>query len=638
VDGGANWTRLNAFQRSAISIRGSVVYVSNTGSNFSPIFERSTDSGLTFTRMSSTGARDITTSADGTVFIATATGVSKSTNGGVSFTPSGLVNINISKVRVAPDGTMYASSASNLYVSLNQGASWSFSQPSTKLTLGSDTVFRALNVASDNTVFAMIAGVVVKSVDRGNTWTAINAPLQGRQNLRSITQESGTPQNIYAISDAALAKSVDGGKNWQRSIPSTLCGTNFCYGTLVRQFNTPAATVFVVADLTDSRLSFSRDGGATFVKATFSPAIGAITSIVQSPTSKGILYASASNGVYRSIDAGTTWTRLATGLPVNSNHSAIAIDSINSNLIFTSVRTSDSTSVLYKSQDGGANWTLAALPLNSQVTSILAIADFTYVTSYGNGLFVSGDNGQSWTSQNSGTTTARFLKIAQSPTNPSNLFLTGDAGQVYQSLNAGTTWTVLNYRLPARDVADIIVDPDGKTLHLAIDRGSETSGYYQYTINPPVVGTLIDVYRLYSPVTEGYLYTNDENEYKVLTTAANWRGDGKVYRALTAPGSIDAVPTTPYYRLYSPVLRRHLWTTDLNEYTVLATRNWSQDGVAWHMSTKASDTSTPLFRLYSETGRKHFYTIDLDERNKFAREGWIDEGAVGYVLRPAPLP
>ena len=149
--------------------------------------------------------------------------------------------------------------------------------------------------------------------------------------------------------------------------------------------------------------------------------------------------------------------------------------------------------------------------------------------------------------------------------------------------------------------------PDGKTLHIAMPRGySSSSGYYQYTINPPVVGTLVDVYRMYSPVTEGYLYTADANEYQFLTTAAGWRGDGKVYWALTSPGSIDAVPTTPYFRLFSPPLRRHFWTTDLNEYTVLGDRDWLKDGVAWHMSTRATDTSTPLFRLYSNTFKKHF--------------------------------
>ncbi|HFI0151475.1 TPA: glycosyhydrolase, partial [Streptococcus suis] len=43
---------------------------------------------------------------------------------------------------------------------------------------------------------------------------------------------------------------------------------------------------------------------------------------------------------------------------------------------------------------------------------------------------------------------------------------------------------------------------------------------------------------------------------------------------------------TGLYRLYHPGLQVHLYTTDTNEYRVLASRGWNQEGLAWNTSDK----------------------------------------------------
>ena len=52
--------------------------------------------------------------------------------------------------------------------------------------------------------------------------------------------------------------------------------------------------------------------------------------------------------------------------------------------------------------------------------------------------------------------------------------------------------------------------------------------------------------------------------------------------ALTLISALPAQAQSPQsrYRLYHPSLQTHLYTTDLNEYTVLGTRGWSQENEA----------------------------------------------------------
>ena len=91
-------------------------------------------------------------------------------------------------------------------------------------------------------------------------------------------------------------------------------------------------------------------------------------------------------------------------------------------------------------------------------------------------------------------------------------------------------------------------------------------------VEEPKVQAPAPVYRLYQPDLKVHLYTKDTNEYKVLATRG-WKQEGVAYRSF---GSV------PVYRLYHAGIRKHLYTKDANEYKVLATRGWLQEGVSWY--------------------------------------------------------
>ena len=101
------------------------------------------------------------------------------------------------------------------------------------------------------------------------------------------------------------------------------------------------------------------------------------------------------------------------------------------------------------------------------------------------------------------------------------------------------------------------------------------------------------VYRLYYAGTKDHHYTMDENEYRVLATRG-WEQEGVAWRS--APEGEGR----PVYRLYYAGTKDHHYTMDENEYRVLATRGWEQEGVAWYgavnWGTGGGGSSVPVTR------------------------------------------
>ena len=157
------------------------------------------------------------------------------------------------------------------------------------------------------------------------------------------------------------------------------------------------------------------------------------------------------------------------------------------------------------------------------------------------------------------------------------------------------------------------------------------------TFNANLTGNLVVRYRLFSPGTLEHLYTTDFNEYSVLPVCCAWNAEGAVYKLFSGPGSYLGVAAVPYYRLYNPSSHQHHWTTDLNEYTVLPTVGWQQEGTDGYILPTPVTGALPLYRLYIAVfGGLHLWTIDINEMNYLtANAGWVNEGIAGYVI---PLP
>ncbi|HFU4000692.1 TPA: hypothetical protein ACGO3D_000789 [Streptococcus suis] len=128
------------------------------------------------------------------------------------------------------------------------------------------------------------------------------------------------------------------------------------------------------------------------------------------------------------------------------------------------------------------------------------------------------------------------------------------------------------------------------------------------------------VYRLYNAGLKVHLYTTDFNEYNVLAERG-WSPEGVAFKS--------AKEGTPVYRLYNADLKVHLYTTDANEYEVLGGRGWNKEGVAFN----SVKEGTPVYRLYNEGLKKHLYTTDANEYEVLATRGWKKEGVAFYSAK-----
>ena len=85
------------------------------------------------------------------------------------------------------------------------------------------------------------------------------------------------------------------------------------------------------------------------------------------------------------------------------------------------------------------------------------------------------------------------------------------------------------------------------------------------------------VYRLYNAGLQNHLYTSDTNEVQVLTRYHGWVPDNNGQPVFYSNGTIAI------YRVYNPKLRGlHHWTTDSNEYAVLPSHGWQQEGIKFY--------------------------------------------------------
>jgi len=153
----------------------------------------------------------------------------------------------------------------------------------------------------------------------------------------------------------------------------------------------------------------------------------------------------------------------------------------------------------------------------------------------------------------------------------------------------------------------------------------------------PTSGTEVPVYRLFSPVTKEHLYTSDVNEYNTLATEG-WDQEGLAWNDYNGLVTISGVTTIPVYRLYNIPEQQHLWTTDPNEYNTLKNfvGTWSVDGIAGYIFPTVVVSSTALYRMswpFDPAADIHLWTTDLNEYDTDTSVyGWTMEGIIGYVM------
>jgi photosystem II stability/assembly factor-like uncharacterized protein len=211
------------------------------------------------------------------------------------------------------------------------------------------------------------------------------------------------------------------------------------------------------------------DAGTVWTPIFDSQPVASIGALALAPSDTKTIYAgtgesdirsdlSSGNGVYKSIDAGSTWKHV--GLEDTRQISRIVIDPRNSNVVYVGALGHaygpNEERGVYKSVDGGMNWAKVLSPAPDIGISDLAIC--------------------------SGNPQLLFAGTWNSHRPPWSTYapIDGPGGGLYRSQDAGKTWSRLNSKgLPEGDWGRIGVDiaPDGKRVYALIQ--AKKAGLYR---------------------------------------------------------------------------------------------------------------------------------------------------------------
>jgi photosystem II stability/assembly factor-like uncharacterized protein len=234
----------------------------------------------------------------------------------------------------------------------------------------------------------------------------------------------------------------------------------------------------------------SVDGGHVWSITDSSTINKFIRSLAVHPSNSNLVYAGTGNGVYKTIDGGTIWVSSSTGIPSGTSIRALEINPSNPNLIYAG---SDS-SYLFRSINGGSSWTQVT-NLNGFLSQDRFIRTITIDHQFGNILYAGSDSGRIYKSTNSGVDWNLFVQlpithsvrtVLQHPANR-NVFFVGTFGDgIFISIDNGAHWTTFNTGLTDLDIYSIESD-NSEPLNLYVGTGSHGIFHttYQLVNHPP---------------------------------------------------------------------------------------------------------------------------------------------------------
>ena len=356
--------------------------------------------------------------------------------------------------------------AAGVSPSLYRALHWRFVGP----MRGGRTVAIAGVAEQPNVFYIGVAdGGVWKTQDAGRTWVPM-FDREGTGSIGAIAVAATNPQIVYAGSGEGLQrpdlavgdgvyKSADGGHTWAhlglrdgQQIAAIAVDPRDPNRLFVAVLGHPYGAN------PERGIYRSADGGASFQRVLYeNDDVGAFDVAID-PANPQVVYATLwaarqapweiggsfeieGSGIFKSTDGGTTWTKLAAGLPPRIGRSEVAIAPSNSNVVYAYADVEakgDDAGALYRSDDAGAHF--------ARVNAEDEIAQ------RGNDL----------------------VSLAVDPRDPQTLYLTNTSA--YRSTDGGRTLVPFKGAPGGDDYHKVWVNPrDGAIIAFAADQGATIS-------------------------------------------------------------------------------------------------------------------------------------------------------------------
>jgi photosystem II stability/assembly factor-like uncharacterized protein len=422
----------------------------------------------------------------------------KTTNGGASWTPTGVGTSSDSEIRtylrtqgwydntivVSPQNPNVVIAGGVTYIkSVDGGLTWS------RLFTSSNVHVDAHDLRYDagGTLYIANDGGIWTSTDDGVTVMERNANLPTRQFYALSVDPVNRMRTFGGQQDNGTIRRGDaGGTEWDRffggdgfdcpinpDVPSLVYAT-WQTGNILRTADSGAATPI---------LGYRTPVYAEGEEKPF------FTRLVLDPSNPSTVY-TVSWRVWRSTTGGDSWTPLPTTTPdgpiwgesLTIRAIAVAPSDPKVLMIGKAVR-----STVFRSVDGGLTWKRAATGLPTRIVNFLEIdpANPNIVWAAMAGLtkpsvYQSIDGGATWSGRGEGLPGFSAQVIRVDPTDSNTIYCGTDVG-VYRSTDGGASWSRFGTGMPAASVYDLAILRDGSLMRAA----THGRGVWELTIDAP---------------------------------------------------------------------------------------------------------------------------------------------------------
>jgi photosystem II stability/assembly factor-like uncharacterized protein len=334
-------------------------------------------------------------------------------------------------------------------------------------------------------------GGVWKSIDDGHTWNPI---FDGNDtgSVGALAVAPSDPNVVYVGSGEGLRRpdlstgdgmyrSTDAGATWTHQ---GLRDGQQIQAIAVDPRDAKRLYVAVVGHPfganAERGLYRSTDGGATYAKVLGGndPDVGAV-SVTIDPNHPDVVYAALwasrngpwnlvqvyerydAGGLFKSVDGGTTWTKLAGGLPARAGRIGITVSLADSARLYATVEKEDGCGI-FRSDDAGVSWKqtdseervcgrtedFAGITADPHDRDTVYAADTTTYRSI--------DGGTTWTGIKGAPGGDDYHTVWIDPANPAIIILGVDQGATI-SVDHGATWSTW-YNQPTAQFYHVITD------------------------------------------------------------------------------------------------------------------------------------------------------------------------------------
>jgi photosystem II stability/assembly factor-like uncharacterized protein len=315
-------------------------------------------------------------------------------------------------------------------------------------------------------------------------WQAVNVGMPS--NLYNVTFADDNVVYILPWTDSGpLIKSTNGGLNWFNITGFETTGfyrdafflnkdTGFCAGSYTSQFK--------------SNFSMTTNGGISWTQKTYIPSqtFGIEVSdihFIDINTGFAVTYAQQSFGlghIYKTINGGANWTEQIPLIP----HNPWKISFINND---TGIVACDSGFVL-KTTNGGSNWQSQYLGVNTFLYDIEYLnPDTIFIVSNNSRVFKSFDGGNNWVLQSANPPSNIGLRNISFINNSTGVIFARATSQEFHTLvttNGGESWKDVN----TVNTSSTLVDFDASNSMNAVMVGLDGAAYYSSTLGVPIPG------------------------------------------------------------------------------------------------------------------------------------------------------